>query len=204
MDNPNLIVSCIVGDGEAETGPTATAWHSIKYLDPVESGAVLPIVHINGYKISSPSIFGTMRDEELQSLFLGYGYQPRIVAEPDLDASLYAAMDWAYHQIRSIQKAARSGHPIEQAQWPVILFRSPKGMGGIKEINGELIEGTCRSHQVPARATCSPSNSSRIGFVLIVRKNYSILKVLQWINCLSYVQKEISGWDAIHMHLAVE
>jgi len=151
MDNPDLIVSCIVGDGEAETGPTATAWHSIKYIDPAESGAVLPIVHINGYKISSPSIFGTMSDEELQHLFIGYGYQPRVVSGPDLDAALYIAMDWAYHQISIIQEAARSGQPIEQAQWPVILFRSPKGMGGIKEIDGELIEGTCRSHQVPAK-----------------------------------------------------
>lgn len=151
MDNPDLIVACIVGDGEAETGPTATAWHSIKFLDPVESGAVLPIVHINGYKISSPTIYGTMSDEELHRLFSGYGYQPRIVAEPDLDAGLFAAMDWAYHQISIIQSAARSGQAIEQARWPVILFRSPKGMGGIKEINGELIEGTWRSHQVPAK-----------------------------------------------------
>jgi xylulose-5-phosphate/fructose-6-phosphate phosphoketolase len=151
MDNPDLIVACIVGDGEAETGPTATAWHSIKFLDPVESGAVLPIVHINGYKISSPTIYGTMSDEELQHLFSGYGYQPRIVSEPDLDAGLFAAMDWAYHQISIIQSAARSGQAIEQARWPVILFRSPKGMGGIKEINGELIEGTWRSHQVPAK-----------------------------------------------------
>lgn len=151
MDNPDLIVACIVGDGEAETGPTATAWHSTKFLDPVESGAVLPIVHINGYKISSPTIYGTMSDKELLDLFHGYGYSPCIVSGNDLNASLFAAMDWAYHLIRSIQEAARSGKPVAQPRWPVILLRSLKGMGGIKEINGERIEGSYRSHQVPAK-----------------------------------------------------
>ena len=136
MDNPDLIVACIVGDGEAETGATATAWHSFKFIDPRESGAVLPIVHINGYKISSPSIYGTMSDQELFDLFQGYGYHPCIVEGNDLDASLFAAMDWAYQLIRSIQEDARKGSPIPQPQWPVILLRSPKGMGGIKEING--------------------------------------------------------------------
>lgn len=151
MDNPDLIVACIVGDGEAETGPTATAWHSSKFIDPAESGAVLPIVHINGYKISSPTIYGTMSDEELQDLFLGYGYQPCFVSGLDLDASLFAAMDWAYHQIRLIQQAAREGKPLLKPRWPVILFRSLKGMTGIKEIHGEKIEGTYRAHQVPAK-----------------------------------------------------
>lgn len=151
MDNPDLIVACIVGDGEAETGPTATAWHSTKFLDPAESGAVLPIVHINGYKISSPTIYGTMSDEELQDLFHGYGYHPCIVSGTDLNASLFAAMDWAYHQIRSIQESARDGTPQVKPRWPVILLRSPKGMGGIKEIDGLRIEGSYRSHQVPAK-----------------------------------------------------
>lgn len=151
MDNPDLIVACIVGDGEAETGPTATAWHSYKFIDPKESGAVLPIVHINGYKISSPTIYGTMSDEELTHLFTGYGYQPCIVSGTDLDASLFAALDWAYQQIRFIQEAARKGNPLAQPRWPVILLRSPKGMGGIKELNGQLIEGSYRSHQVPAK-----------------------------------------------------
>jgi xylulose-5-phosphate/fructose-6-phosphate phosphoketolase len=151
MDNPHLIVACIVGDGEAETGPTATAWHSPKFLDPAESGAVLPIVHINGYKISSPTIYGTMSDEELRDLFHGYGYHPCIVEGNDLDASFYAALDWAYHLIRCIQEAARSGTPIAQPRWPVILLRSPKGMGGIKEIDGKRIEGSYRSHQVPVK-----------------------------------------------------
>lgn len=158
MDNPHLIVACIVGDGEAETGPTATAWHSSKFIDPAESGAVLPIVHINGYKISSPTIYGTMNNEELKDLFHGYGYHPCIVEGHDLNASLYSAFDWAYHLIRSIQEAARSGAPIAQPRWPVILLRSPKGMGGIKEINGKRIEGTYRSHQVPAKDTKNDQN----------------------------------------------
>lgn len=151
LDNPDLIVACIVGDGEAETGPTATAWHSPKFTDPKESGAVLPIVHINGYKISSPTIYGTMSDQELHDLFIGYGYQPCIVSGAELDASLYAAMDWAYQQIRLIQQAARAGKSIARPFWPVILLRSPKGMGGIKELDGERIEGFYRSHQVPIK-----------------------------------------------------
>jgi xylulose-5-phosphate/fructose-6-phosphate phosphoketolase len=149
MDNPDLIVGCIVGDGEAETGPTATAWHSYKFLDPTESGAVLPIVHINGYKIANPTIYGTMSDEELLDLFTGYGYQVAFVEGDDLDASLYGALDWAYHEIRRIQQAARSGQPIAKPRWPVLLMRSLKGWTGIKEVDGEPIEGSYRSHQVP-------------------------------------------------------
>ena len=149
MDNPDLIVGCIVGDGEAETGPTATAWHSYKFLDPAESGAVLPIVHINGYKIANPTIYGTMSDEELLDLFTGYGYQVVFVEGDDLDASIYGAMDWAYHEIRRIQQSARSGNPISKPRWPVLLMRSLKGWGGIKELDGEPIEGSYRAHQVP-------------------------------------------------------
>lgn len=149
MDNPDLIVACIVGDGEAETGPTATAWHSYKFLDPAESGAVLPILHLNGYKISNPTIYGTMSDEELLSLFTGYGYQVEFVEGDDLDAALYGAMDWAYQEIRRIQQAARSGHPLAQPRWPVILLRSLKGWTGIKELDGEPVEGSYRSHQIP-------------------------------------------------------
>ncbi len=149
MDNPDLIVACIVGDGEAETGPTATAWHSYKFINPAQSGAVLPILHLNGYKISNPTIYGTMSDEELLHLFTGYGYEVQFVEGDDLDAQLYGAVDWAYHQIRHIQQAARSGHPIEKPRWPVILLRSLKGWTGIKEVDGEPIEGSFRSHQVP-------------------------------------------------------
>jgi xylulose-5-phosphate/fructose-6-phosphate phosphoketolase len=152
MDNPDLIVACIVGDGEAETGPTATAWHSYKFINPVHSGAVLPILHLNGYKISNPTLYGTMSDEELLHLFVGYGYQPQFVVgdeNTDLDAQLYGALDWAYQEIRHIQGAARSGQPIERPQWPVLILRTPKGMTGIKAVDGEPIEGSFRSHQVP-------------------------------------------------------
>src|SRR5215469_2416707 len=149
MDNRDLIVACIVGDGEAETGPTATAWHSYKFLDPAESGAVLPIVHLNGYKISNPTIYGTMSDDELLSLFIGYGYQVQFVKGDDLDSAIYGALDWAYQEIRHIQQAARSGQPISKPRWPVILLRSLKGWTGVKELDGEPIEGSYRSHQVP-------------------------------------------------------
>ncbi|GLV53490.1 putative phosphoketolase [Dictyobacter sp. S3.2.2.5] len=152
MDNPDLIVACIVGDGEAETGPTATAWHCYKFINPVESGAVLPILHLNGYKISNPTIYGTMTDEELGSLFTGYGYQIRFVEgdeNDDLDAQMYAAMNWAYGEIRSIQQAARQGTPQVKPQWPLIIMRTPKGMTAIKELDGEPIVGSYRSHQVP-------------------------------------------------------
>jgi xylulose-5-phosphate/fructose-6-phosphate phosphoketolase len=155
MDNPNLIVACIVGDGEAETGPMATAWHSNKFLDPEESGAVLPILHLNNYKIASPTIFGTMSDEELIDLFTGYGYQPRFVqgdAAVDvnqLNQSLAATFDWALETIHSIQQVARQGQRIIPPRWPLIILRTPKGMTGIKEMDHLPIAGTWRAHQIP-------------------------------------------------------
>ncbi len=162
MDNPDLIVACIVGDGEAETGPTAAAWHSTKYLDPAESGAVLPILHLNGYKISNPTIYGTMSDAELQHLFTGYGYQARIVQDPDLDADLWGSLDWAYDEIRRIQQGARSGQRIPQPRWPLLILRSLKGWTGIKEINGEPIEGSFRAHQIPAKDAKTNPESLRL------------------------------------------
>jgi xylulose-5-phosphate/fructose-6-phosphate phosphoketolase len=149
MDNPDLIVACIVGDGEAETGPTATAWNSYKFIDPAESGAVLPILHVNGYKISSSTIYGTMSDDELRSLFTGYGYQPTIVEANEGDALFAQALEAALAQIRHIQNAARTGQPIAQPAWPMIILRSPKGWTGIKTLHGKTIEGSHRSHQVP-------------------------------------------------------
>lgn len=151
MDNPNLIAACIIGDGEAETGATATAWHSTKFIDPIESGAVLPIIHINGYKISSPTLYGTMSNQELHDLFSGYGYHPFFVDNPDIDAALFSVLNNAYDEIRFIQEEARQGRRLSKARWPLILLRSPKGMGGIRELNGVLIEGSCHSHQVPIK-----------------------------------------------------
>lgn len=153
LDTPELIVACIVGDGEAETGPTATAWHSTKFLDPATSGAVLPILHLNGFKISSPSIYATMSDAELTDLFTGYGYAPHIVdveCADDPDASMALAMDQAFAAIRSIQSNAREGW-VERWPWPVLLLRSPKGWSAPAKIDGVPITGTFRAHQVPAK-----------------------------------------------------
>ncbi|KZT39555.1 D-xylulose 5-phosphate/D-fructose 6-phosphate phosphoketolase [Sistotremastrum suecicum HHB10207 ss-3] len=150
MDKPDLIVACVIGDGEAETGPTATAWHGYKYLDPAESGAVLPILHVNGFKISERTIFGCMDDKEIISLFSGYGYQVRIVEDlENIDQDLAASIEWAIHEIKRIQKAARTHKPIVKPRWPVIILRTPKGWSGPKELNGKLIEGSFASHQVP-------------------------------------------------------
>ena len=162
FDNPDLIVACIVGDGEAETGPTATAWHGTKYLDPVTSGAVLPILHLNGYKISSPTLFAAMSDAELVSLFTGYGYQPRIVdvtTDPAPDDTMAAAMDWALGGIVAIQQDARAGRPANRPRWPMLVLRSPKGWTGPKEIDGTRVEGSFRAHQVPAKdAKANPAH----------------------------------------------
>jgi xylulose-5-phosphate/fructose-6-phosphate phosphoketolase len=152
LDNPDLIVACIVGDGEAETGPTATAWHSAKFLNPVTDGAVLPILHLNGFKISNPTIFATMTNENLEQLFEGYGYIVKIVENSDnIHSDFAAALRFAYDRIRALQRSAREGHPSERPFWPMIILRTPKGMTGPKEIDGKAIEGSFRAHQVPAK-----------------------------------------------------
>ncbi|KAL7819157.1 D-xylulose 5-phosphate/D-fructose 6-phosphate phosphoketolase [Trichoderma aethiopicum] len=150
MDNPDLIVTCVVGDGEAETGPTAAAWHSIKYLDPAESGAVIPILHVNGFKISERTIFGCMDNKELVLLFSGYGYQVCIVETLDaIDTELHTALFWALSEIKRIQEAARSGNPITKPRWPMIILRTPKGWTGPRSVDGKLVEGSFHAHQVP-------------------------------------------------------
>ena len=157
FDNPDLIAACIVGDGEAETGPTATAWHATKFLNPAQDGAVLPIVHVNGYKISATTIYGSMSDAELTELFRGYGYAVEIIrvgGETDQEQEaahriMANTMLRAYAAIRRIQEAARRGRPEERPQWPVILLRSPKGWTDPKMLDGKPLEGSFRSHQVP-------------------------------------------------------
>lgn len=152
LDNPDLIVACIVGDGEAETGPTAGAWHSNKFLNPATDGAVLPILHINGFKIANPTIFGTMTNGELEALFTGYGYAVKIVElSHQIDSDMDATLRLAYDEIRAIQDAARSGKTVERPRWPMVALRTPKGWTGPKEIDGIPIEGSFRSHQVPAK-----------------------------------------------------
>ncbi|KAF8514034.1 D-xylulose 5-phosphate/D-fructose 6-phosphate phosphoketolase [Gautieria morchelliformis] len=150
MDYPDLIVPCVIGDGEAETGPTATAWHGYKYIDPAESGAVIPIVHLNGFKISQRTIYGCMDNLELVALFSGYGYQVRFVEDLEhIDNDMAASMQWALSEIKRIQKAARSGSPIVKPRWPVLILRTPKGWTGPKQLHGEFIEGSFNSHGIP-------------------------------------------------------
>ncbi len=152
LDNPDQIAVCIVGDGEAETGPLATSWHSNKYVNPATCGAVLPILHLNEYKLSGPTLLGRMKEEELENLFTGYGYQVRTVKgdNPELvHVAMWKAVDWAYSQIRSIQELARSKQPSVRPAWPMIILRTPKGWTGPKELDGIPIEGTFHSHQVP-------------------------------------------------------
>ena len=126
------------------------AWHGNKYIDPNESGAVLPILHLNGFKISERTIFGCMDDRELACLFSGYGYQPCFVEDlENIDTDLNAALNWAVNEIHGIQRAARAGHPITKPRWPMIVLRTPKGWGCPKKMHGEWIEGSFRAHQVP-------------------------------------------------------
>lgn len=152
FDNPDLIVACVVGDGEAETGALATAWHSNKFLNPIGDGAVLPILHLNGYKIANPTILARLTQHELESLFVGYGYKPYFVEGSDpetLHQYMAATVDRAIADIRSIQQQARTQGLQGRPCWPMIILRSPKGWTGPAEVDGKKTEGYWRSHQVP-------------------------------------------------------
>jgi xylulose-5-phosphate/fructose-6-phosphate phosphoketolase len=152
FDNPNLIVACVVGDGEAETGPLATSWHSNKFLNPATDGVVLPILHLNGYKIANPCVLARISHEELDHLFRGYGYTPYFVEgdEPEKMHQLMAAtLDAIIEEIQSIKTAANGKGQTERPLWPMIILRSPKGWTGPKEVDGKKTEGFWRSHQVP-------------------------------------------------------
>jgi xylulose-5-phosphate/fructose-6-phosphate phosphoketolase len=151
-DNPDLIAACVVGDGEAETGPLATAWHSNKFLNPVRDGAVLPILNLNGYKIANPTILSRISSEELENLFKGYGYTPYVVAgsEPEqMHQKMAAVMEECILKIREIQAEARSQNKAFRPRWPMIILRTPKGWTGPSEVDGHKVEGFWRSHQVP-------------------------------------------------------
>jgi xylulose-5-phosphate/fructose-6-phosphate phosphoketolase len=152
FDNPDLIVCCVVGDGEAETGPLATSWHSNKFLNPAADGAVLPVLHLNGYKIANPTLLARIPREELTALLEGYGHRPVYVEgdEPHaMHERMAAALDEVIGEIRAIQGRARAGEPVERPRWPMIVLVTPKGWTGPKEVDGEAAEGTWRSHQVP-------------------------------------------------------
>jgi xylulose-5-phosphate/fructose-6-phosphate phosphoketolase len=152
LDNPDLIVACVVGDGEAETGPLATSWHGNKFLNPATGGAVLPILHLNGYKIANPTILGRIPRNALEELFVGYGYKPHFVEGDDpakMHRLMAATLDTALDEIAAIQKEARGGRLVPCPRWPMIILRSPKGWTGPKYVDGLKTEGYWRSHQVP-------------------------------------------------------
>ncbi len=155
FDNPDLLVACVVGDGEAETGPLATSWHSNKFLNAATDGAVLPILHLNGYKIANPTVLARIPEDELVALFEGYGWRPLLVTseldEPPAHAHqrFAAALDEALDEIRAFQRAARSGDSTARPRWPMLVLRSPKGWTGPRQVDGLQIEGTWRAHQVP-------------------------------------------------------
>jgi len=152
FDNPGLIVSCVVGDGEAETGPLATAWHSNKFLNPVTDGAVLPILHLNGYKIANPTLLARIGNEELEQLFLGYGWKPYLIEGDDpmeMHQKMVALLDKVMEEIKQIKQNAAQNKNAERPQWPMIILKSPKGWTGPKFIDGLPVENHFRSHQVP-------------------------------------------------------
>lgn len=180
FDNPDLIVACVVGDGEAETGPLATAWHSNKFLNPQRDGAVLPILNLNGYKIANPTILARISHQELEALFMGYGYRPYFVEGDDpeiMHQKMAETLNTVIGEIKAIQQSARSGEKtaLERPFWPMIVLRSPKGWSGPKTVKGHKAEGSWRSHQVPFSD---------------VRENPESLKLLEdWL--LSYEPAEL-------------
>ena len=152
FDNPDLIVACVVGDGEAETGPLATSWHSNRFLNPARDGAVLPILHLNGWKIANPAVLARIPPDELDGLLRGYGYEPAYVTGDDpkiMHGQMAETLDAALGRIREIQRGARHGRPQQDPRWPMIVLRTPKGWTGPKVVDGLPVEGTWRAHQVP-------------------------------------------------------
>ena len=166
FDNPDLIVACVVGDGEAETGPLATAWHSNKFLNPITDGVVLPILHLNGYKIANPTLLARISHEELEQLFFGYGWTPIFVGGDDpwlMHEAMATALDQALQEIVNIQFTARSSATFTRPRWPMIVLKSPKGWTGPKTVDGLQIEGTFRAHQVPlADAATHPEHLQQL------------------------------------------
>ncbi len=161
FDNPDLIVACVIGDGEAETGPLAASWHSNKFLDPAIDGAVLPILHLNGYKIANPTVLARIPRAELASLLVGYGHEPFFVEGDDperVHQQLAATLDLCVARIHAIQQAARAGGAMERARWPMIVLKTPKGWTGPKEVDGLKSEGSWRSHQVPFGDLANPAH----------------------------------------------
>ena len=178
FDNPDLLVAVVVGDGEAETGPLATSWHSDKFLNPIRDGAVLPILNLNGYKINNPTLLARVPNEELEHLFKGYGWAPHFVEGDDVDLmhqEMAGTLEDCVLEIRRIQEEARASGKASRARWPMIVLRTPKGWTGPKEVDGHKVEGFWRSHQVPLAG---------------VRENPAHLKLLEdWMR--SYRPQEL-------------
>jgi xylulose-5-phosphate/fructose-6-phosphate phosphoketolase len=166
FDNPDLLVACVIGDGEAETGPLAAAWHSNKFLNPVSDGAVLPILHLNGYKIANPTILARIERPELESLLTGYGYRPYVVegAEPaSMHQAMAATLNTIVEEIRTIQRAARAGRRTTRPRWPMLVLVTPKGWTGPQTVDGKKTEGSWRSHQVPlANVATNPQHLTEL------------------------------------------
>jgi xylulose-5-phosphate/fructose-6-phosphate phosphoketolase len=165
FDNPDLIVTVMVGDGEAETGPLATSWHSNKFLNPIRDGAVLPVLHLNGYKIANPTILARIPHEELEALFKGYGYKPYFVEGNDpetMHRTMASTLEQCINEIRAIQQHARSTGNAERPRWPMIVLRSPKGWTGPKEVDGHKVEDFWRAHQVPVLDPATNKNSLKL------------------------------------------
>lgn len=189
FDNPDLLVACVVGDGEAETGPLATSWHSNKFLNPVHDGAVLPILHLNGYKIAGPSVLARIPQDELESLFCGYGYKPYFV-EGDESMKMHRLMavtlETVVGEIQRIQRDARKNGFKERPRWPMIILRSPKGWTGPKVVDGKPAEGTFRSHQVPM------GDMSRPGHVKILEKWLKSYRPLELFDKTGKLRSELA------------
>src|SRR6266436_1025615 len=165
FDNPDLIVAVMVGDGEAETGPLATSWHSNKFLNPVVDGAVLPILHLNGYKIANPTILARIPEEELEALLTGYGHKPYFVQGNDpttMHQKMASTLEQCILEIRSIQQHARSTGDSTRPRWPMIVLRSPKGWTGPREVDGHKVEDFWRAHQVPVLDPATNKHSLKI------------------------------------------
>ena len=165
FDNPDLIVAAVVGDGESETGPLATSWHINKFLNPIRDGAVLPILHLNGYKINNPTLLARISHEELENLFRGYGWTPYFVEGSDPDSmhqAMAATVEHCVSEIRKVQQEARSSGVAKRPRWPMIVMRTPKGWSAPEEVDGHRLEGFWRAHQVPlADVKKNPERTSK-------------------------------------------
>lgn len=193
FDNKDLIVAAVVGDGEAETGPLATSWHINKFLNPARDGAVLPILHLNGYKINNPTILSRIPKEELESLLIGYGWTPYFVEGSDpatMHQAMAATMDRAYSDIRSYQKSAREGGEITRPRWPAIVLRTPKGWTCPAEVDGHKVEGFWRAHQVPLSGV--KKNSKHLSMLEEWLKSYRPDELFDEKGCFSPALKALS------------